>query len=401
MNSRFKPDDESTAVSRSVDSESFDAGEPQFVATSDAARVRADQRFVVEASPAAESLPIEAQAGDLENSSVPSPQVQALSGLADSRERGAEVQPDLILEQDAGSWRREVAAKVNRYKARKPRPPRYPSLQLKFEPRESWKDPVRNERPELSDSKDYSAPSWPAVALQPLCAALQAVPHEEAQTFVCASALQTFETSGRILEFPRAVVLPTALDELAEPVSDRPRILEVAEQAPPAPALGGISMEPIEPSAEEKRRPGIEIPLQGARLSRRLWAASIDGVLIALASALFGYVFFRITTVVPPWREGIESGLVFIGLFWGAYQYLLLVHAGTTPGLKLAKLQLHRFDGTSVPLKTRRWRVLASFLSALSLGIGYAWCFLDEDRLCWHDRITHTYMAPGGPRQRI
>jgi hypothetical protein len=63
--------------------------------------------------------------------------------------------------------------------------------------------------------------------------------------------------------------------------------------------------------------------------------------------------------------------------------------------LKLAKLQLHRFDGTSVPLKTRRWRVLASFLSALSLGIGYAWCFLDEDRLCWHDRITHTYMAPG------
>jgi hypothetical protein len=38
--------------------------------------------------------------------------------------------------------------------------------------------------------------------------------------------------------------------------------------------------------------------------------------------------------------------------------------------------------------------VLASFLSGLSLGIGYLWCFLDEDQLCWHDRITHTYMAP-------
>jgi uncharacterized RDD family membrane protein YckC len=395
MNSRFKPDDESTAVSRSVDAESFDAGEPAFVTTSDAARVRADQRFVVEASPAAESLEIEAQAGDPENSAVPPPQVRPLSSLAHSRETGTAVQRDLILEQDAGSWRREVAAKVNRYKARKPRPPRYPSLQLKFEPRESWKDPVRDERPELSDAQDYSAPSRQAVALQPLCQALREIPDEEAQTLAYASPLQMFETSGRILEFPRAVVLPSALDELAEPVSDRPRILEVAEQAPPAPALGGISMEPIEPSAEEKRRPGIEIPLQSARLSRRLCAASIDGLLVALASTLFGYVFFRITTVVPPWREGTESALVFMGLFWGAYQYLLLVHAGTTPGLKLAKLQLHRFDGTSVPLKTRRWRVLASFLSALSLGIGYAWCFLDEDRLCWHDRITHTYMAPG------
>jgi len=26
--------------------------------------------------------------------------------------------------------------------------------------------------------------------------------------------------------------------------------------------------------------------------------------------------------------------------------------------------------------------------------MGYAWVFLDEDALCWHDRITHTYLAP-------
>ncbi len=44
--------------------------------------------------------------------------------------------------------------------------------------------------------------------------------------------------------------------------------------------------------------------------------------------------------------------------------------------------------------RLRRWRVLASYLSAVSLGMGYAWVFLDEDSLCWHDRITHTYLAP-------
>jgi hypothetical protein len=37
---------------------------------------------------------------------------------------------------------------------------------------------------------------------------------------------------------------------------------------------------------------------------------------------------------------------------------------------------------------------LASFLSAASLGLGYAWCFLDEDQLSWHDRITKTHLAP-------
>jgi hypothetical protein len=55
---------------------------------------------------------------------------------------------------------------------------------------------------------------------------------------------------------------------------------------------------------------------------------------------------------------------------------------------------LSRFDGTAVPRSLRRLRVAAVLLSGLSLGLGYAWAFLDEDRLCWHDRITRTYMAP-------
>ena len=97
---------------------------------------------------------------------------------------------------------------------------------------------------------------------------------------------------------------------------------------------------------------------------------------------------------LPPLAKIAGSGALLIGLMWSAYQYLLLVYSGTTPGLKLAKLELHRFDGSPVPLRLRRWRVLTSVLSGLSLGLGYAWCFLDEDRLCWHDRITRTYMAP-------
>jgi uncharacterized RDD family membrane protein YckC len=183
---------------------------------------------------------------------------------------------------------------------------------------------------------------------------------------------------------------------LAEPVTDRPRILEAPEVVPPPPALGGITIEPAQQPDMEKR-PGIDIPLQSAPLGRRIFSAAIDDVIIAAACALFGFIFWKLAAIRPPRFQiiGIAAGLS--GLFWAAYQYLLLVYSGTTPGLLLARLELARFDGSPVGRRLRRWRVLASFLSAVSLGMGYAWVFLDEDSLCWHDRITHTYLAPRKP----
>ena len=156
-------------------------------------------------------------------------------------------------------------------------------------------------------------------------------------------------------------------------------------------------MEPVEEPARE-RRPGFELPLQAAPMSRRLLAGAIDSLLVVSAFAVFAYIFFRVTSIVPALRQAVSISASLIALFWAAYQYLLLVYTGTTPGLKLARLQLSRFDGAAVPRKIRRWRVLASMLSGLSLALGYAWCFLDEDQLCWHDRITRTYMAPQSPK---
>ena len=162
---------------------------------------------------------------------------------------------------------------------------------------------------------------------------------------------------------------------------------------PPPPALGGILIESTEEPFREKRQ-GFELPLIAAPFSRRILAGGIDALIVASAFALFAYTFFRMTVLVPEIRLAAAVGAGLLAVFWAGYQYLMLVHAGTTPGLKLSKLRLSRFDGTHVPCRLRRWRVLASVLSGLSLGLGYAWCFLDEDQLCWHDRITHTYMAP-------
>jgi hypothetical protein len=44
--------------------------------------------------------------------------------------------------------------------------------------------------------------------------------------------------------------------------------------------------------------------------------------------------------------------------------------------------------------------VLAALLSAFSAGLGYVWCVLDQDRLCWHDRITRTHVQLAAPAER-
>jgi len=152
-------------------------------------------------------------------------------------------------------------------------------------------------------------------------------------------------------------------------------------------------MEPAE-RQEIERLSGIDLPLQGAPLGRRMIASAVDGTIICLASALFGAIFWRVTGVRPPLAQMLGLSVGVPVALWAAYEYLLLVYAGSTPGLRIAKLDLSRFDGSRVPKALRRWRVLGAYLSAASLGMGYAWVFLDEDALCWHDRITHTYLAP-------
>jgi hypothetical protein len=297
-------------------------------------------------------------------------------------EDGQAPRPPLEDASNPESWRDEVAARVHRYQSRrKSRGPRFPSLRLKFDA----STPVRNDSSSTSGmasaaSPAQNLPSHRAIAVEYVDPAPTVSP-------------ATNEITGRLIEFPRSFAPPVRSDELAEPVIDRPRILEAPEIVPPPPALGGILMEPAEEIPAEKR-PGFEIPLQSAATSRRLLAAFVDGLGVIAASALFGWIFFKFAGARPMMPRVIGVGAALALVFWAAYQYLFVVYTGSTPGLKLAKLQLSRFDGSLANRRLRRWRVLASLLSALSLGMGFAWCFLDEDALCWHDRITHTYLGP-------
>ena len=309
------------------------------------------------------------------------------------------------------AWREELAARISHYRARrKPLPPRYPSLRLAFEP------------PKLRSAADgeifgaCGSVSQDALALDPFSASGPSVLEAEAPQSESAAnegsplggdgspstggrpphnAEPPAQRQARIIEFPRltSAAPPAPLNELAEPVSDRPRILDVPDVVPPPPALGGITMEPAL-AAEAEKRPGIDIPLQSAPLARRLIASAIDALIIAAACVISGSIFSKIAAVRPPRFQVLALAAITTSLLWMAYQYLLIVYAGSTPGLRMAKLELACFSGKRASRRLRRWRVLASYLGAVSLGMGYVWVLLDEDSLCWHDRITHTYLAP-------
>lgn len=314
-----------------------------------------------------------------------------------------------VQTEETAAWRDELANRLSSYRARRrPRPPRYPSLRLAFD------QPVLKASAPQNHALDSLRPiSQDALALDsfracdPNIAEAETAPVSPANREHASAVSQTptagpqtnsqylAQRSAKIIEFPRfaSAAPPLSLNELAEPVLSRPRILDVPDAVPPPPALGGITIESAQLPAAEKR-PGIDIPLQSAPLMRRVIASAIDAAIAVMGCTASGFIFWKIAGVRPPRFQILSMASVAAVLLWALYQYLLIVYAGSTPGLRLAKLELNCFSGKPVSKSRRRWRVLASYLSALSLGMGYAWVFLDEDCLCWHDRITRTYLAP-------
>lgn len=390
--SRFRPDESAhdLLLRRSsvlIDPEADDGSEDRFAASLD--NISESRRLI--ANPERDSR-VDVMENDSDRLTQSGSGDYSTGSLADPAALDQPGFHPALLETDLldrpGAWRQEVAARLHSYRARrKPRPPKYPSLRLKFESTDVSRSMGRAietvaAAPQDSPGPDQGMPNATTLSVQ------------EQEFVSVAPEPQPIPERARIIEFPRPYVPPApSPDELAEVVAERPRILEVPDVEPPPPALGGILLEPEE-EREPERRPGFEIPLKAASMPRRMCAAAIDGLMVLAACAIFAYINFRLSPIVPPLPQIAVLAAGIASVFWSGYQYLLLVYTGSTPGLHVAQLRLSDFDGTPVPRSRRRWRVIASILSGLSLGLGFAWCFLDEDALCWHDRITHTYLAP-------
>jgi uncharacterized RDD family membrane protein YckC len=339
---------------------------------------------------------------------------------------------DLGAAPNSDSWRVEVAARLERYRTRrKPRTPRYPSLLLPFDASESWSRSAPAAGPgapatatsagdqEFSShefsSHEFTGHTFAAHSVEdPMRAGTQDVAgtwrvssdqaQDQAQDRV---QYQAPDVTAKVIEFPRSAAIPVFhTSDLADPVFDfdRPRIVEAPETVPLPPALGGILIEPA-PQETTDRQSDFVSALPSAPIRRRALAALVDGAIVTAALAASAAVFFHfnpfsLNLTLHPILNFVRGPIVAIAgafvvvavLLWTAYEYLFVVYTGATPGLRAAGLRLTGFDGSALNRRLRRWRVLASFLSAFSAGLGYFWCVIDQNGLCWHDRITRTHV---------
>ncbi|HET7207331.1 MAG TPA: RDD family protein [Terriglobales bacterium] len=404
--SKFEADGSDHALASSVliDPDAYDDSEAQFAASLNGS----PRRFIPDQSkempvPRRETQPVcREQAGDVSREHTvaekvpgpntvladePVPDVVCPSGSSTAEAQTLGTVTLMSSEETSPFWKDEVAARLSSYRAkRKPKPPKYPSLQLKFEAA-----PIAAPLPGGAVESAQSG-SNPTRAVRLTEATLPALEPEPALAEWPTAPAGGASSNARILEFPRLFCPEPAApgDELAEPVWDGPRIIDVPEVAMSEPALGGIM---LETEAASVSRVDLDVPLQLPPMWRRMLAAAVDFMIVLLSVALFGYIFLRISHTQPPWPQLLATTGAILGILWVGYEYLFLVRSGTTLGLLATRLHLRHFDGSLAGRPTRRWRVLAATLSGVSLGLGYMWCFLDEDGLCWHDRITRTYFA--------
>lgn len=200
----------------------------------------------------------------------------------------------------------------------------------------------------------------------------------------------------KIIAFPRQATNQEEVYRLADPiVPEQPRILDVPEELEPfptTPLLEGLQL----PAAQQSALPSpdhIELPFQAASILRRLSAGLLDFAVVAAASAIFGGVAYKLLPKLQFTKPLIFGVAVVPVLLWAIYQYLMLMYAGTTAGMQVAKVRLSTFKGRAASRRHRRSRVIGLYFSTASLMMGLLWSLVDVDTLCWHDRISHTYLT--------
>jgi len=110
------------------------------------------------------------------------------------------------------------------------------------------------------------------------------------------------------------------------------------------------------------------------------------GGMLALFTALGGHIGFNKLDL-------LVAGAT-LALFYAQYFALFTVFGGATPGMMLGGLRVVSFDGGTPTSRQMAWRSFGYLVSAGTCFLGFLWALWDEDQLCWHDRISQTYLTP-------
>src|SRR5262249_16518370 len=206
--------------------------------------------------------------------------------------------------------------------------------------------------------------------------------------------VQARSREPKVIEFPRLNESSIGSQyELAESVGDQLRIFEAVDELPqldPGP-LAGIRLPSVE-SETEPVNSKFDLPLPVASCERRGLASAVDGVIVGLGLAAFLTTTFYLAAPVPLSRPLLLSGAGLTLILLSFYYSIFLFYSNATPGMRAAGLVLTDFSGAAPSRRVRMVRAFAVVLSFAALCLGFIWALIDEDRLGWHDRITHTYL---------
>lgn len=143
-----------------------------------------------------------------------------------------------------------------------------------------------------------------------------------------------------------------------------------------------------EPSLEAAATPAAE----QAPIDLRLMAALIDVSLILAGFAFTAYAILSHMRTAPALHTVELAGAAGFVLIAALYMGLFHALGNVTPGMKYAGLSLCTMDGLNPKREQRLRRCVALLVSVLPVGLGVVWALFDEDRLCWHDRLSGTYL---------
>jgi uncharacterized RDD family membrane protein YckC len=162
-------------------------------------------------------------------------------------------------------------------------------------------------------------------------------------------------------------------------------------QQPPTPAPPPMSWQAPEP--EMGPAPGVRFAGHGARLIAYIVDTILVGVVVLLATLVFGVILAG-AAASDSAGAAIGGSLLWLVVILAvslAYFPWFWARGGQTPGMKLFRLRVVRdADGGPISGTAAVLRLLGFWVNSVVFYIGFIWIFVDKRRRGWHDLIAGT-----------
>ncbi len=225
----------------------------------------------------------------------------------------------------ADVWRKEVHSRVDRFRTRRGRriegafsmrfpfppvepvpsapqaeiqtqspEPNVPAVEVESVPEPLSIDVVAPEPQEVL-AEFLAAADPPECTQQPVApeASFDIAPRPEAELEPQPVMQPRARQKHKVIAFPRQAGTSEMVQRLADPIlPEQPRILDVPEELeafPTTPLLDGLQFEPVSRTSAVPSE-HIELPFRAVSISQRIYAAVMDGLPVAAATAVFGLI---------------------------------------------------------------------------------------------------------------